>query len=166
MPIEIYQPSDLNRRGRAILDTARRSRARIRDKDGLSLLVLPEEQVERLETIARYALNLLALERALEGTDVALSTRVGELEWGWLYVFDADDLHTFASEIRQALLLGSREDRSDLLDDVLHGWRITAQTLDDPLRRSILLGPLRTEDYSEVVRPEAPRVEPPSPTHP
>src|SRR5713226_3452354 len=107
MTVEIFQPSDLNRRGRAILDAARRSRARIRDKDGLSLLVLPEERVELLETFTRFAENLLSLEREISSAAATQKEALDltDHDWAWLRVFDVEDLSEFLSEMRQVLLL-------------------------------------------------------------
>jgi hypothetical protein len=153
--IEIFQPSDLNRRGRAVLDTARRSRARIRDKDGLSLLVLPEELVEQLETLARFSRNLFALERALASGSRPGMSEIADFDWVWLRAFDAEDVGEFVIEMRQALLLAMLDDRTDLPEGVLERWRVTARSLDDPLRRSILLEPFRPNDFVEARRPEA-----------
>jgi hypothetical protein len=44
----IYQASDLNQNGRAILDAARDSVARVRDKDGTSPVMLSEERLQAL----------------------------------------------------------------------------------------------------------------------
>ena len=157
MSIEIFQPSDLNRRGRAVLDAARQNRARIRDKDGLSLVVLPEERVDALETFARFAMNLLSLERALEAAQPVneASLDLSGHEWSWLRVLDLADLREFVADMRQQLVLAMREDRLDLLEELLYRWRATTRSLDDPIRRSVLLSPLRPEDFVEVKRPEA-----------
>lgn len=157
MSVEIFQPSDLNRRGRALLDAARERGARIRDKDGLSLIVLPEERVQLLELVARFSENLFALEKLVETTVKSETRDLGGTEWTWLRVFDADDLHEFIAEMRQAILEALRAEKLGLPDDVLQRWRVTALALEDPLRRSILVGPIEEHDYVEVGRPEAPR---------
>ena len=154
MTIEIFQPSDLNRRGRAVLDAARGSRARIRDKDGLSLLVLPEARVEQLETFARLSENLFRLERVLASTPNWELLDLVEFDWAWLRVFDAEDVGEFVTEMRQALLASMHDDRTKLPESVLERWRITARSLDDPVRRSILLDPLHPNDFVEAHRPE------------
>jgi hypothetical protein len=75
-------------------------------------------------------------------------------EWPWLRVFDAEDLQEFIRELREALIVAGREESAALLQGTLHRWRVTAESLDDPLRRSVLLGPHRAEDFVEVTRPE------------
>jgi hypothetical protein len=152
--VEIFQPSDLNRRGRAVLDAARRSRARIRDKDGLSLLVLPEERVVRLETFARFSQNLFTLERALVSSSSHDPSNLADFDWAWLRAFDAEDVGEFVTEMRQALLVTMHDDGSDLPESVLQRWRITARSLDDPIRRGILLEPVQPNDFVDAHRPE------------
>jgi hypothetical protein len=150
----IYQPSDLNQRGRTILDAAREGCARLRDKDGLSLIMLPEERVGILWVVARVIANLCTVKCAI--TDATGRTPdLNELgEWTWLRVFDREDLEEFVSEMSEALLVAAREETADLIDETLHRWRTTAKALDDPLRREVLLGSPRDEDFVEVKRPE------------
>src|SRR5438067_1582393 len=100
----IFQSSDLSQRGRAVLDAARAGSARLRDHDGLSLVILPEERLSALRMVVRCAANFLALEHALA------SARGSELapddygEWTWLRVFDETDLGTFMGEMHDALI--------------------------------------------------------------
>src|SRR5271167_229056 len=54
--------------------------------------------------------------------------------------------------MRQALLVAIQENRLDAPRDVLHRWRVTAEVLDDPLRRSILLSPFNSDDFVEENR--------------
>ena len=46
------------------------------------------------------------------------------------------------------------EEATGLLDETLYRWRVTAEALEDPLRRAILLGAPGAEDFVEVSRPE------------
>lgn len=155
MPVEIFQPIDLVRRGRAVLDEARRHGARIRDRDGFSLIVLPEERVRLLQTFAEFSENLLALERRIE-TPTEIDRKefqLGGTAWTWLRVIDSEDLHAFIVEMRQALLIAIREEKPDLPDEVLERWRITAQAIDNPERREVLMQHLSAEDFVEIERP-------------
>jgi hypothetical protein len=61
----IYQASDLNRQGRAILDAARQGEARIRDTNGASLLLLSEERVQISTELLQISSNLVTLLEAL-----------------------------------------------------------------------------------------------------
>jgi hypothetical protein len=155
MTLEIFQPSDLNRRGRAVLDAARGGIARIRDTDGTSLVLLPEERVQALQHIARTAATLVRIEVALEKAPDALADALATSDWAWARVFDVEDFQEFVRDVRRALLAAVHEEDSHLLDDTLQRWRVTARSLDDPLRREILYGTFRPEDFVEVSRPEA-----------
>jgi hypothetical protein len=155
MRVVIFLPSDLNRRGRAILNAARQDVARIRDTDGTSLVVLPEERVRALEIVARAASNLALLEEILDHSPTPSPESLAAFDWAWLRVFDPEDLQEFVREARGAVVAAFRDRDPRLVDDLLHRWRVTAQALDDPLRRAILYGPVKLEDFIEVARPEA-----------
>jgi hypothetical protein len=53
----IYRASDLNRRGREVLDAARLSGARIVDTDGTSMVLVPERVLE--QTVDRLAMETM-----------------------------------------------------------------------------------------------------------
>ena len=149
----VFQASDLNEQGRAVLDAARAGEARVRDQDGLSLLLLPEHRVRALSAVVRAAINLAGLEMALASAPGDLSLQdLGE--WTWLRGFDRDDLAEFVQEMRQALIIAGREEVPEAIDEVLDAWRVTAQVLGDPTGRQVLLGEHRDEDFIEVSRPE------------
>src|SRR5215472_14982839 len=101
--VEIFLPSDLNRRGRAILNAARQDIARIRDTDGTSLVVMPEEKVQALETVAWAASNLALLEEILDHSPAPSADAFVAFDWAWLRVFDPEDLQEFVREARRAL---------------------------------------------------------------
>lgn len=150
----IFQASDLNQRGRSILDAARAGEARVRDKDGMGLVVLPEQRLDALKSIARASANLLALELAMAAAPDRLP-RVHEMgEWTWLREFDREDLLEFLDEMRRCLLVASREENASPIDDTVSRWRATAETLEDPTRRQILMSPRSDDDFVEVDRPE------------
>ncbi len=149
----IFQPSDLNKRGRTIIDAARESYARLRDKDGVSLIILKEESLQTLETISKTLKNYIPLEHSLlHGSGKPEISDFGD--WSWLRVFDQDDLADFLHEIREALMLSTTEGTTEYVDDALNAWRTTAEALDDPTRREILLGDISDDDFTEVDRPE------------
>jgi hypothetical protein len=150
----IYQSSDLSQRGRVVLDTARAGLARLRDNDGLSLVILPEERLSALRTVANCTANYLALEDALASARGRELVPADYGEWTWLRVFDEVDRATFIEEMHDALIVAAREESAELLEETLDRWRTTARVLDDPLRREVLLGTHRDEDFVEVHRPE------------
>lgn len=155
-PERIHQPSDLNRSYRAILDEARGSRARVRDTDGICLLVIPEEQVGALEVVNDAAATFLVLEGVV-GHSESQSPSIAEFgEWPWLRVFDQEDLAEFVTEMRGSLVLAARARSARPVSDTLRAWYNTALSLDDPLRREVLIGnESADEDFVEVARPEA-----------
>lgn len=151
MEAVIYQPSDLNRRYRRVLQDARAGAARIRDNDGTALIVVPERRFEALRSVADAAANLAGLQRALrDGREPALADLGG---WTWLRAFDADDLRTFVAEVQEALMLAGREEAAGPLDETLRTWRLTAEQASDPVRDAVLLGTHRPEDFVEAKRP-------------
>lgn len=60
-------------------------------------------------------------------------------ELSWLLAFDEDDLNLCVRELRHALD-ASRDNGAVELDELLRAWMTTAETLNDPLRRAVLLG--------------------------
>ena len=150
----IFQSTDLNQRGRAILDAARDSEARLRDKDGLALVMTRESRHAALKTVARSAANLLALEIVLALAPDRLPG-IQELgEWTWLREFSRADLESFVAEMREAIILASREETEEPIKHALYAWRVSAESLEDPLRREVLSSPGTEEDWVEVTRPE------------
>ena len=151
----VHAASELNDNYRAILDEAReRGVARLRDKDGVSILVLPEAQfasVVELTFIADVACSWLSVLPFVEdGLDVLASSG-----WSWLRWLDLDDRRTFLEEIRQGLIDGIATRDSDTLRRDLRDWQITAETLRDEKAREVLLGAAVDEDYVEAARPGA-----------
>ncbi len=140
VPSTIFQSSDLNQKGRAIIDAARAGWARLRDKDGVSLVMLPEERVDALLKVVNAVANLLTIERALAHKQEGQLDLSGFGEWTWLRVFGEDDLAEFIDEMHEAVIVAAREQSAELLEETLNRWRVTADVLQDPLRREILLG--------------------------
>ncbi len=149
----IFQPSDLNRHGKAVMDAAREHQARIRDKDGASYVLLPEHRLADLEVLASIAVNLAVLTRAreLRGTDLDLSDYG---DWTWLEHLDSEDLSEFITEVREGLIRAIREVDTAPLSRLIADWRTTARALADDDRRDVLLGSHAADDYADVERPE------------
>ena len=58
------------------------------------------------------------------------------------------------SELHDALVAATADEDTAALDDCIRAWHITARQLEDPLRRSILVGPHVPEDYVEASEPD------------
>ncbi len=158
----IYQSSDLNQRGRAVLDAARESLVRVRDKDGASLVMTREERFDELEraqavgsAIAAATASFMLLEQAVEHRSDAKPTLAELGDWVWVRYLPAEDLHEFIAEIRDSLYQACREFSPGPLQESLDAWRETALTLRDPLSRETLLGS-NDDGYVDAARPEAP----------
>ncbi|MEU7000280.1 hypothetical protein [Nonomuraea sp. NPDC046570] len=148
----IFQASDLATKRTEVLDAARDGLARLRDKDGTSLVMLPERRLRLLEEIARWSRAHMRLEHLLRRE---VAPDVGELgDLAWLRAFDVDDLREFVDELHDALLAASSDEDPTALDEVIKAWRITARQLEDPLRRSILLGRHGPDDLVQVSEPQ------------
>jgi adenine-specific DNA-methyltransferase len=129
----IYQASDLNQCGRAILDAARVSVARVRDKDGTSLVMLSEEQLQVLSESADDLVQLgdaVASYVTLQRAVAQLDSRPGSLpEYGvfvWARALSAQQLAEFVGELGDALLLCGRERALAPLADTVTAWRAVA----------------------------------------
>jgi|SRR5215207_715705 len=157
----IYQPSDLNREGRALLNDARAGYARVRDKDGVSLVMIREDRFGALEVVADSTAHYVLIEHAVSHGNAPLSlAEYGD--WTWLRVFERDDLESFLGDVREALVVSSRERSAEPIQRALYEWRETARSLADPVRREILLGKSGEDDYVDAARPEAVEEEAPA----
>jgi hypothetical protein len=148
----IFQVTDLaNSKRTDFIDAARQGEARLRDKDGTSLVMLPESRLRLLETLAKWWQAYMRLENFLRRSELPRAAELGDL--AWLRSFDREDLEEFVNELHDALVAASADEDSAALDDCIRGWRITARQLEDPLRRSVLLGPHVPEEYVEANEP-------------
>lgn len=148
----IFQPTDLASKRLEFLDAARHGRARLRDKDGTSLVMLPESRLRLLETLAKWWQGYMKLESLLRRSELPKAGELGEL--AWLRSFDREDLQEFVSELNDALVAANADEDTAILDECVEAWRTTARQLEDPLRRSVLLGPHLPGDYVEASEPD------------
>ena len=150
----IFQLSDLASKRLEFLDAARRGQARLRDKDGTSLVMLPESRLRLHGALAKWWQAYMRLESFLRRSELPRAAELGEL--AWLRSFERGDLEEFVSELHDALIAANADEDTVALDDCIHGWRTTARQLEDPLRREVLLGPHVPEDYVEASEPDDP----------
>ncbi len=149
----IYQSSDLaGARRTDFLRDARAGRARLRDKDGTSLVMLPETELSALENFAHWSRFASFLNGALQRNESLGVTELGE--HAWLRVFDNEDLEEFLSELMDALVASLADKNDDLLDELVSAWRVTARQLQDPLRRSVLLSLHEPTDFEKAEQPD------------
>jgi hypothetical protein len=149
----IYTASDLDRKRREVTDAARRGIARIRDTDGMGLVLLPARHYEVLDAVSRWHDRLDVAERArAKPREDRVPRDFGDLTW--LRHFDDDDLAAFIAELRAAVSVAYHDDDLTELDQLARDWRATAEELSDPARRDVLLGGFAADDFVEVGRPE------------
>ncbi|MDA0637079.1 hypothetical protein OUY22_27060 [Nonomuraea sp. MCN248] len=146
----IYKATDLTTNKRVeFLQEAQRGRARLRATDGTSLVMLPESELDLLEALARWGeayAKLATLLRRNEGVPPLF--QLGEL--AWLRSLDREDIEEFLCDLQDAIIAAKADGATTILDECLHAWKATARQLEDPLRRSVLLGTHRSDDYVPV----------------
>ncbi|MEU9246373.1 hypothetical protein [Streptomyces sp. NPDC048385] len=148
----IFQASDLATKRTEVLNAARSGLARVRDKDGTSLVMLPESKLRLLEVLSEWLRALLRLEALTSRGATPSVSDLGEL--AWLRVFDNEDLQEFIADLQASLVAAHADDDVTALEECLHAWRTTARQLEDPLRRSVLMGQHQPSDFVEASRPD------------
>lgn len=148
----IYQASDLAQKRREFIDEARRGCARLRDTDGLSLVMVPSSSFEVLLSLRDWLARDLRLEHALGlPWDKRHAIEFGDL--AWLAEFDDDDQMEFHRDLHDALMRSVASNSTEPVDRCVREWRTTAQALSDPARRAVLVGAVTEADFEEVDRP-------------
>jgi hypothetical protein len=147
----IFQVSDLAAKRVEVVEAARSGVARLRHKDGTSLVMMRESNLEWLQDFANWSTAHLRLEQLLRRDVVPSVADLGDL--AWLRAFDLDDLKEFVAELEDALVATHADQASDALQTCIAAWRTTAAQLDDPLRRQVLLNPLNEDEYVSVDAP-------------
>jgi hypothetical protein len=149
---QIFQVSDLANRRTEFIDEARQGCVRLRDKDGTSLVMLPESRLNHLESVRTYLMLFLLVEHIAKTKERPNVMSLGDN--AWVRSLPLEDLDEFASELGEALAAANADESSDYLDEIVHSWKVTARQLEDPLRRQILLSHEFTdEDYELAERP-------------
>ncbi|MBN9375634.1 MAG: hypothetical protein J0I40_09635 [Cellulomonas sp.] len=147
----IYQASDLATRRREFINAARDGRAHLRDTDGTELVALRAGELEVLDGLAFWSGQHRRLERLLRDVEAPNVEQLGDL--AWLRVFDRDDLVAFVEELYECLIAATADRNLAVLLEAVDAWRATAQQLEDPLRRSVLLARHDPSDFVDAGRP-------------
>ncbi|MEK6648325.1 MAG: hypothetical protein AABY37_03315 [Actinomycetota bacterium] len=125
-----FQPTDLQRNHRAVLDAARESSAIIRDKDGLLLIIRPAEEAQLREYVAEALWSAVCLERALQ----LPAAERGPAMYGpfaWVSVMPEDDQKQFLREVIDQVLVSKNSGSKEKLEDLIEDWRTSALTWSD-----------------------------------
>lgn len=148
-----YQASDLaNTNRRRFIDDAREGVARLRDRDGMGLVMLPEAALATLSDLRTHFVGYLSLENAVRRPrDERRSTDFGEMAWA--APLDDDDLDDLIAEFRDALATAAASRSVDAVEELLHAWRATAAFAGD----ADAMARLRHHDPDDMVEVPQPR---------
>jgi hypothetical protein len=148
----VFQSSDLGNKRVEVLEAARNGLARVRDKDGTSLVMLRESDLLLLQKVKKGWQIYMTLEKLLQRSELPRASELGE--HAWLRYFVHDDLQEFRDELHEVIVAADADRDAAILDECLLAWRTTARQLEDPLRRSILTGRFNSQDYVEAGKPD------------
>ena len=146
----IYQPSDLagNHR-KTFIAEALDSQARLRSTDGESLIMMREARFEHVAAVRDHAVAYLTLDMALRRP--RKQRRPGDYgPWAFLDAFEDEDIEEFQQEVNDAIVRAASGRDHSPVERLLHEWRMSAETLSDPVAREILDGRSSDEDWVEV----------------
>lgn len=150
----IYQPSDLaGSHRKSFIADALESKARLRSTGGESLVMLREARLEHVAAVSDYAVAYLMLDTVLRRP--RNQRHPGEYgPWAFLEAFEDEDIEDFQQEVNDAIVRAASGSNHSVVEHVVHQWRMSAQTLTDPVAREILEGEASEEDWVEVVEGE------------
>src|SRR5579862_3435939 len=98
----VFQASDLGNKRVEVLEAARNGLARVRDKDGTSLVMLPESELLLLQKVKKGWQTYMMLEKLLQRSDLPRTSELGE--HAWLRYFGRDDLQEFSDELHEVIV--------------------------------------------------------------
>lgn len=145
----IYQPSDLTGADReTFIADAMESQARLRDTSGESLVMLREARLEHITAVSDYAVAYLTLDMTMKRPRA--ERRVGDYgPWAFIEVFPDDDIEEFQQEVNEAIVRAVSGRDHAPVEELVQQWRMSADTLSDPVAREILAGETSDEDWVE-----------------
>lgn len=121
---DLFTATDLNRQSGQVLDRAFEHPVTITRNEQSFALLRREEMANLVK--GKFQLEL-ALQITLTINQLNSGEKVGsEHPYGWLAVFDAEELNELNVEIRSAVRHCSDAGNWDLLDAVIHEWRESA----------------------------------------
>ena len=125
----IFTASDLDRKRRAVLDTAKRGEARVRDTDGSHLVMESAQSHDAREATAEWAVRLHQLDvAAAMPREQRRPRHFGDLTWA-RYLPD-DDLNSMREVLWEALLATRAERNPGIIAGEAEDWMRRAQAHD------------------------------------
>lgn len=125
---ELITATELNRQPGRVLDKALDHPVTITRNDR-SFALLPREEVTFLVKAARQSRTVFEVLNV--AFRLLLGQKIGsEHPYGWLRVFDSDELQDFITEVSETYRLADSSNRAwDELDDIIHEWQESAIAL-------------------------------------
>lgn len=145
-----FQPTDLQRNHRAVLDAARESSAVIRDKDGLLLIIRPAEQAQLQEYVAEALWSAVCLQRALQQAAAGRGPAMYG-PFAWVSVMPEDDQKQFLQEVVDQVLVSKNSGSKEKLENLIEDWRASALTWSDEELREELMQDLEDPLHDVVL---------------
>lgn len=151
-----YTPTDVQRRYRELLDTARRDgEAQVRDTDGLILSVIPAERVEFGRDIARHLADAARFQAVYAARDQDPPADWARLTpYPHLAVLDSTEIHAFARELLGTLLDAGVRGSLQTHEGNLAAWHSTAAIISDAGELAKLTAPLAQAEIVPLARVE------------
>ncbi len=120
-----YQVTDLQRDARTVIDEARDSRALIRDKDGLMLIIQPADVAQHMSFMSDLMGNAIRLSKALgrPASDRDISSYG---VFAWVSMLVEEDQREFLHDLLDQVLLSQSSGSISELDDLIGDWKATA----------------------------------------
>jgi hypothetical protein len=133
-----YQVSDMQRNHRNMVDQARKSGALIRDKDGLTLILLRAGVVMRDQYLNALMADVMRMSIAVRVPGASRSaSQYGSLAWA--AVLTEEDQKLFLDALITQLLVSQHSGSTEELEDLLGDWQATALAwADEDLRETLL----------------------------
>ena len=151
----VFEATELGARSAEVLAAARKGEVTLRSPAGPELVILSRQRIDALKGITRAALNLATIEAVLAQAQPGLPLDWQAMEdWPWVKVLTTDDVQEFVQELRAAIAQARNCEDARPIEEVVNGWRLSAEILSDPIGREIFYGPRTDDDFIEVSRPE------------
>ncbi|WP_214404019.1 hypothetical protein [Pseudonocardia lacus] len=145
------QWSELQRDPKAVAALADRGEVRLRRRDGVSLLLVREDEVAAAAEGAVSAAR--ALRNALAHLSAEQAAEVLTEEFPWADLLPVEDRQRFAVDFVRAVGASAETGRWSVLGQVLLEWRAAAAVHADPALVEELTGPL-DDDLGPVPAPK------------
>lgn len=150
-----FRGSDLQRRYRAVLDSARSAPVELIDSDGHRLAVADWDELSFAWTFLRAVDAIAQFHDAWhQHGDQAPANWVSMTPFPFLSVFDRDEVAQFSQELLPSLEQAVRGRNLDPFIGNLRAWESSAETYDDQVILDEMSEPLDPATFVEIPHPD------------